>query len=98
MNPCFIALATFGGRYLCACASGAQFCGCCCVVLFVVWIIAEIHAGSTGVSMARLGSVWWDDVINGVREWIPSNYCQIILSLDAVLWGREYGEAWVGAD
>lgn len=30
----------------------------------------------------QLESGWWDGVINGVRGWFPSNYCQVITSPD----------------
>ncbi|KAK0710986.1 ras guanine nucleotide exchange factor domain-containing protein [Lasiosphaeris hirsuta] len=32
--------------------------------------------------ITQLESGWWDGVINGVRGWFPSNYCQIITNPD----------------
>jgi len=32
--------------------------------------------------ITQLESGWWDGVINGVRGWFPSNYCEIISSPD----------------
>jgi son of sevenless-like protein len=29
--------------------------------------------------ITQLESGWWDGVINGVRGWFPSNYCQVII-------------------
>lgn len=34
--------------------------------------------------ITQLESGWWDGVINGVRGWFPSNYCQIITSPDEI--------------
>ncbi|KAJ6164926.1 hypothetical protein N7470_003598 [Penicillium chermesinum] len=36
----------------------------------------------------RLETGWWDGVIDNVRGWFPSNYCQIITELDL----DDYGE------
>ncbi|CAK7269251.1 cell division cycle-related protein [Sporothrix epigloea] len=32
--------------------------------------------------ITQLESGWWDGVINGVRGWFPSNYCQLVASVD----------------
>jgi son of sevenless-like protein len=42
----------------------------------------SFHEGDTIQVITRLESGWWDGVINGVRGWFPSNYCQIITSPD----------------
>lgn len=41
----------------------------------------------------RLETGWWDGVIDNVRGWFPSNYCQIITELDL----DDYGEHLVQA-
>jgi son of sevenless-like protein len=33
--------------------------------------------------ITQLESGWWDGVINGVRGWFPSNYCQVITGDDS---------------
>ncbi|KAL2164097.1 hypothetical protein VTH06DRAFT_3311 [Thermothelomyces fergusii] len=38
----------------------------------------SFHEGDIIQVITRLESGWWDGVINGVRGWFPSNYCQII--------------------
>lgn len=42
----------------------------------------SFHEGDVIQVITRLESGWWDGVINGVRGWFPSNYCQIITSPD----------------
>lgn len=42
----------------------------------------SFHEGDIIQVITRLESGWWDGVINGVRGWFPSNYCQIISSPD----------------
>lgn len=42
----------------------------------------SFHEGDIIQVITRLESGWWDGVINGVRGWFPSNYCQIITSQD----------------
>lgn len=42
----------------------------------------SFHEGDIIQVITRLDSGWWDGVINGVRGWFPSNYCQIIQSPD----------------
>ncbi|RKF80927.1 Cell division control protein 25 [Golovinomyces cichoracearum] len=32
--------------------------------------------------ITQLDSGWWDGIINGVRGWFPSNYCQVIRTPD----------------
>lgn len=45
----------------------------------------SFHKGDTIQVITRLESGWWDGVINGVRGWFPSNYCQIITNPDELL-------------
>lgn len=42
----------------------------------------SFHEGDVIQVINQLESGWWDGVINGVRGWFPSNYCQIITSPD----------------
>ncbi|KHO00862.1 Ras guanine nucleotide exchange factor [Metarhizium album ARSEF 1941] len=42
----------------------------------------SFHEGDVIQVITQLESGWWDGVINGVRGWFPSNYCQIIASPD----------------
>ncbi|KAF3770434.1 ras GEF [Cryphonectria parasitica EP155] len=42
----------------------------------------SFHEGDVIQVITQLESGWWDGVINGVRGWFPSNYCQIITSQD----------------
>ncbi|KAJ8064830.1 hypothetical protein OCU04_007138 [Sclerotinia nivalis] len=35
--------------------------------------------------ITRLESGWWDGILNGVRGWFPSSYCQVVSSPDEVL-------------
>ncbi|KAI1180254.1 ras GEF [Nemania sp. FL0916] len=48
--------------------------------------------------ITQLESGWWDGVINGVRGWFPSNYCQIIASPDELPDLGQNGEAYRGDD
>lgn len=42
----------------------------------------SFHEGDIIQVINQLESGWWDGVINGVRGWFPSNYCQIIGTAD----------------
>ena len=42
----------------------------------------SFHEGDVIQVITQLESGWWDGVINGVRGWFPSNYCQAITSPD----------------
>ncbi|UNI19677.1 cell division cycle- protein [Purpureocillium takamizusanense] len=42
----------------------------------------SFHEGDVIQVITQLESGWWDGVINGVRGWFPSNYCQIIAGAD----------------
>ncbi|KAG6042003.1 hypothetical protein E4U41_007099 [Claviceps citrina] len=42
----------------------------------------SFHEGDIIQVITQLDSGWWDGVINGVRGWFPSNYCQLISSPD----------------
>ncbi|KAI8218803.1 Cell division control protein 25 [Colletotrichum sp. SAR 10_99] len=44
----------------------------------------SFHEGDVIQVITQLESGWWDGVINGVRGWFPSNYCQIITSHDEI--------------
>jgi son of sevenless-like protein len=53
----------------------------------------SFHEGDVIQVITRLESGWWDGVINGVRGWFPSNYCQIITSPDELPELEESGDA-----
>lgn len=38
----------------------------------------SFHEGDIIQVITQLESGWWDGVINGVRGWFPSNYCQVM--------------------
>lgn len=38
----------------------------------------SFHEGDVIQVITQLETGWWDGVINGVRGWFPSNYCQVI--------------------
>ncbi|KPM46284.1 hypothetical protein AK830_g310 [Neonectria ditissima] len=42
----------------------------------------SFHEGDVIQVITQLESGWWDGVINGVRGWFPSNYCQTITTPD----------------
>jgi son of sevenless-like protein len=42
----------------------------------------SFHEGDVIQVITQLESGWWDGVINGVRGWFPSNYCQVIAGPD----------------
>lgn len=44
----------------------------------------SFHEGDVIQVITQLESGWWDGVINGVRGWFPSNYCQAITSPEDV--------------
>jgi len=52
----------------------------------------SFHEGDIIQVITRLESGWWDGVINGVRGWFPSNYCQIITSPDEMPEGDDGGD------
>ncbi|TAQ88361.1 hypothetical protein B7494_g3309 [Chlorociboria aeruginascens] len=45
----------------------------------------SFHEGDVIQVITQLESGWWDGVINGVRGWFPSNYCQVIPNPDEAL-------------
>lgn len=45
----------------------------------------SFHEGDEIQVITQLESGWWDGVINGVRGWFPSNYCQIITGPDRAM-------------
>ncbi|KAL5612990.1 uncharacterized protein BROUX77_003146 [Berkeleyomyces rouxiae] len=44
----------------------------------------SFHEGDIIQVITQLESGWWDGVMNGVRGWFPSNYCQVIESPDEI--------------
>jgi son of sevenless-like protein len=42
----------------------------------------SFHEGDVIQVITQLESGWWDGVINGVRGWFPSNYCQVVSNPD----------------
>ena len=51
----------------------------------------SFHEGDVIQVITQLESGWWDGVINGVRGWFPSNYCQVIPNPDDTLDGIANG-------
>ena len=51
----------------------------------------SFHEGDVIQVITQLESGWWDGVINGVRGWFPSNYCQVIASPEDVLEANKHG-------
>lgn len=51
----------------------------------------SFHEGDVIQVITQLESGWWDGVINGVRGWFPSNYCQVISSPEDVLEEKQNG-------
>jgi len=51
----------------------------------------SFHEGDVIEVITQLESGWWDGVINGVRGWFPSNYCQVIANPDEALDGPQNG-------
>jgi son of sevenless len=42
----------------------------------------SFHEGDVIKVIMSLESGWWDGVINGVRGWFPSNYCELVESIE----------------
>lgn len=51
----------------------------------------SFHEGDVIQVITQLESGWWDGVINGVRGWFPSNYCQVIANPEDALEGKQNG-------
>jgi son of sevenless-like protein len=51
----------------------------------------SFHEGDIIQVITQLESGWWDGVINGVRGWFPSNYCQVIANPEEVLEAKQNG-------
>lgn len=51
----------------------------------------SFHEGDVIQVITQLESGWWDGVINGVRGWFPSNYCQVIANPDDSLEDPQMG-------
>ncbi|KAI0024883.1 ras guanine nucleotide exchange factor domain-containing protein [Xylariomycetidae sp. FL0641] len=56
-------------------------------------ISLSFHEGDVIQVITQLESGWWDGVINGVRGWFPSNYCQIVTSPDELPEIAQNGDA-----
>lgn len=52
----------------------------------------SFHEGDVIHVITQLESGWWDGVINGVRGWFPSNYCQVVTGPDDIIDGQAPGE------
>lgn len=52
----------------------------------------SFHEGDIIQVITQLESGWWDGVINGVRGWFPSNYCQVIANPENLLEERQQAE------
>ncbi|KAJ8069225.1 hypothetical protein OCU04_002891 [Sclerotinia nivalis] len=57
----------------------------------------SFHEGDIIQVITQLESGWWDGVINGVRGWFPSNYCQVVSGPEDVLEGKPNGVG-IGTD
>ena len=51
----------------------------------------SFHEGDVIQVITQLESGWWDGVINGVRGWFPSNYCQVITNPEEILDDQQNG-------
>ena len=58
----------------------------------------SFHEGDEIQVITQLESGWWDGVINGVRGWFPSNYCQVITSPEAPKPPGAISDAWARPD
>ncbi|PHH72645.1 hypothetical protein CDD82_5860 [Ophiocordyceps australis] len=54
----------------------------------------SFHHGDIIEVVTRLESGWWDGIINGVRGWFPSNYCELISAPDGSL-AKDYNASAV---
>merc|ERR1719355_591080 len=52
----------------------------------------SFHEGDVIQVITQLESGWWDGVINGVRGWFPSNYCQVIANPEDAMEGTSNNE------
>lgn len=51
----------------------------------------SFHEGDIIQVITQLESGWWDGVINGIRGWFPSNYCEVIGSPEDILDEKHLG-------
>ncbi|QSZ37288.1 hypothetical protein DSL72_009382 [Monilinia vaccinii-corymbosi] len=51
----------------------------------------SFHEGDIIQVITQLESGWWDGVINGVRGWFPSNYCQVVSGPEDAVEGKSNG-------
>lgn len=58
----------------------------------------SFHEGDVIQVITQLESGWWDGVINGVRGWFPSNYCQTITNPEEIPEQMQNGEGENGDD
>lgn len=58
----------------------------------------SFHEGDIIQVITQLESGWWDGVINSVRGWFPSNYCQVITNPEDALEDKHDGEHEDGDD
>lgn len=52
----------------------------------------SFHEGDVIQVITQLESGWWDGVINGVRGWFPSNYCQVLSNPEDVQEDRHHDD------
>jgi son of sevenless-like protein len=52
----------------------------------------SFHEGDIIQVITQLDSGWWDGVINGVRGWFPSNYCQVLPNAENALEDKQQVE------
>lgn len=53
----------------------------------------SFHTGDVIQVITQLESGWWDGVINDVRGWFPSNYCEVVDNPDELSDGDQIGHA-----
>jgi son of sevenless-like protein len=58
----------------------------------------SFHEGDIIQVITQLESGWWDGVINGVRGWFPSNYCQVIASPEDAVESNQNGRGEMDDD
>ncbi|KAI2612411.1 ras GEF [Hypoxylon fragiforme] len=58
----------------------------------------SFHEGDVIQVITQLESGWWDGVINGVRGWFPSNYCQAITNPEEIPEHMQNGDGENGDD
>ncbi|KAI1160940.1 SH3 domain-containing protein [Nemania serpens] len=56
------------------------------------WTCLSFHEGDVIQVINQLESGWWDGVLNGVRGWFPSNYCELVTRPGAIAMVRR--QSW----